>query len=116
MDAEHIVFAKPYGDNPYQLGEHVYYCPMTPNYLKSPACRAEHRRSKLIGFLIVCVDNNEEHEAEMFGMAYIVTLQRLRDEEDHDEASCVLNALFAYFRVSDVNHLLEGCTAPISSC
>ena len=116
MDVEHIIADEPFGFNPYQLGDHVYYCPLTPPCLTSPACRDEHRRSKLIDFLIVCVDNNEEHEAEAFGIAYIATLRRLRDEEGHKEALLILNALLAYFKVSDVNHLLEGCTAPISPC
>jgi hypothetical protein len=116
MNVEHIVFDEPFGDTPYQLGDNAYYCPLTPNYLECPACRGEHRRNKLIGFLTVCVDHNRKHEAEALGMAYIVTLKRLRDEEGHKEALLVLNALLAYFRVSDVNHLLEGCAAPISPC
>lgn len=115
-DAEHVVFDEPFGDNPYQLGDNAYYCPLTPTCLESQACRDEHRRSKLIDFLIVCVDENREHEAEVLGIAFIATLRRLRDEEGHKEALLVLSALLAYFRVSDVNHLLEGCTAPISPC
>ena len=116
MEAEHNVFDEPFGDNPYRLGDNAYYCPLTPNYLKCPACRGEYRMNKPIGFLTVCLDNNEEHESEALGIAFIVTLKRLRDEEGHKEALLVLNALLAYFRVSDVNHLLEGCTAPISPC